>query len=196
MPVKQLFWVLVVLSLMVLLVNNLSLETVLRRVYPLYYTTVIAEESEKNGIDPFLVAAVIHVESRWQSSAVSPKGAAGLMQLMPDTARWVAVQVRADYSPDALMDPAANILLGAWYLSYLLEIFPTLPAALAAYNAGQGNVRRWLADGRWDGSLKTVDCVPFRETRTYIRRVTHIRDFYTRLYNSDWNQGEETARSL
>lgn len=193
---KQLFRVLIVVGLVVLVVHVISIEPLLRQVYPLHHATVIADETAKHGVDPFLVAAIIHVESRWHSSAVSPKGASGLMQLMPETAQWVAAQARTEYSPEALMDPAANIVLGTWYLSYLLEIFPTVAAALAAYNAGQGNVRRWLADERWDGSLETADLVPFRETRVYVRRVTHIWELYTRLYKSEWKQGEETARSI
>ena len=118
-------------------------------------------ESENNGLDPALVAAVISVESGYNITAVSEKGAIGLMQLMPETASYVCATYGVVYDGDKLFDSEYNISLGCKYLRYLKDRF-TENYALAAYNAGEGNVRKWIRGG---GELR------FRETREYVKRI-------------------------
>lgn len=152
-------------------------------IYPLPYRQEIFRYSKQFELDPYFVAAVIRVESRFFSVAESRRGAKGLMQLMPETARWVAQQMNLEYRPELLEDPQYNIRLGCWYLSNLLAQFDGNPfLVLAAYNGGRGRVTRWLEEGVWDGQLSTSDNIPFPETRDFVQRVWRDYQIYSRLY--------------
>jgi soluble lytic murein transglycosylase len=159
----------------------------LRWLYPLSHQQVIVREARLRRVDPSLVAAVINVESRWQANAVSPKGAAGLMQLMPSTADWVAEQMGLSaFQQQELFSPEVNIRLGTWYLANLLKEFgQELPVAVAAYNGGRGNVEGWLTQGIWDGTLEDAGSIPFKETRRYVRKVLQQQLIYRSLYQWD-----------
>ncbi len=174
---------LVVLMLLVIAVIKAA-PSLWRRLYPLDHQDVIAREAKLRQVDPNLVAAVINVESHWRASAVSPKGASGLMQLMPGTAAWAAEKAGiTSYDQQALFQPEVNIRLGTWYLANLLQVSrQNLPVALAAYNGGQGNVENWLQEGTWDGTLENVNQIPFGETRRYVIKVLKQYEIYGRLY--------------
>jgi len=159
-----------------------SIKPIMRRIYPFHYRDIIFQQASRFEIDPYLIAALIYVESKWNTWAVSPKGATGLMQLMPDTAAWISEQTGGDYQVEDLLEPELNIMLGCWYLNYLRNYFLSLTAALAAYNGGQGNVQKWLADRQWDGTFASVADIPFRETRIYMHRVAHTYSIYQKLY--------------
>jgi soluble lytic murein transglycosylase-like protein len=115
------------------------------------YGSIIYREAKKNGLSPELVAAIVHTESDFRASLVSHKSAQGLMQIIPDTARTLGVA-----NP---FDPEQNIAAGTRYYRYLLNRFQNERLALAAYNAGEGNVERF-------GGIP-----PFTETREYIEKV-------------------------
>lgn len=152
--------------------------------YPLRYRELIFANAAEFQLDPYLVAAIIRTESRWRPGATSPKGARGLMQVMPDTAVWVAEQMDLQgFDPNRLYDPATNIRIGCWYLRYLLNQFgDDEVTALAAYNGGDHNVRRWLREARWTGQASQLNQVPFPETRIYLQRVLRHYQFYVRIY--------------
>jgi soluble lytic murein transglycosylase len=148
------------------------------RVYPLAYEAEIAAAAERHGLDPYLVAAVVRAESNFEPEAVSRAGAVGLMQVMPATAGWITE--RPDWQGgDAprLTDPRDNTELGSYYLAYLVDRFDDVPTALAAYNAGHGEVDRWLRNAGEEGSSTvTVAEIPFRETRDFVQRVERFRE--------------------
>jgi soluble lytic murein transglycosylase-like protein len=122
----------------------------------------VVAAAAREGLDPALVLAVVDAESRQTADAVSPKGAVGLMQVLPETAAEIGF-------PDAA-DPARNLEAGCRYLAALLETFGgDVELALAAYNAGPGAVRRW-------GTVP-----PYRETRTFIGRVAAAYERLTGL---------------
>lgn len=156
-----------------------------RWAYRLDHQEIIAMESKRQKIDPNLVAAVINVESHWQIDAVSPKGASGLMQLMPETANWVAQQAGFDaFKPKDLFKAEVNIQLGSWYLADLLKEFDhNVAVAVAAYNGGRGNVENWLKAKTWDGTLDNADQIPFSETRNYVVKVLNQYRIYSRIYS-------------
>ncbi len=150
---------------------------------PILYTAEIAEVAERYGLDPYLVAAVAKTESGYRAAVVSPAGAVGLMQLMPDTADWVTGLDNWQGGPDpVLTDPADSLELGACYLRYLMDKFDDhTRIALAAYNAGQGTVGDWLAAAGGSESFDLADIV-YPETQEFVRRVEHYRELYTRVY--------------
>lgn len=151
--------------------------------YPYPYRESILNHAQEFSIPSNLVVAVARVESKFRPNVVSPRGAKGLMQLMPETAEWIAGQLNIEYSEENLFDPDYNIRLGCWYLAYLLHDFQgNLPAALAAYNSGKSRVEQWLNDNTWDGTLENISQIPYKETREFIARVTHDLKMYNILY--------------
>ena len=137
---------------------------------------------ERHGVDPLLACAVIECESGWDEGAVSPVGAVGLMQVMPDTARSLVALGLVDdgaYDPDDLADPATNIEYGCAYLGYLQKHLSGLEEVIAAYNAGIGAVQGWISEG---GTIP--EDVEYAETRAYLDRVLVAYDAYQDSYPS------------
>jgi soluble lytic murein transglycosylase len=152
--------------------------------YPLAYTDAIREAATRNRLDPALIAAMIEKESKFRSDASSQKGAVGLMQMLPSTAEEIARESGGqDFMLGDLHDPRINILYGSYYLRRLLDHYDgDEVAAVAAYNAGQGNVDSWLqASG--SSRLRIAD-IPFAETREYVRDVERLQAIYRRAYGS------------
>lgn len=152
--------------------------------YPLEYVGPIREESARFGVDPELVAAVIYEESGFVSDSLSSRGAVGLMQVQPETARFVAgLKRRPSPSPERIAEPEVNIAYGTALLRHLIDRYRDTPLALAAYNAGTSNVDRWLADAKAAGTPFRVPAdIPFGETRAYVADVLHTRGIYARAY--------------
>lgn len=150
-------------------------------IYPLKYEERIADSATRHGVDPYLVAAVVRTESGWDPQAVSNRGAEGLMQLMPETAQDMVALGLVDgaaYSASNLTDPATSIEFGCAYLSYLLRYFNgSTDRAIAAYNAGMGNVEDWAAQ-----NTVLHNAITFPETQTYLIRVNNAHDRYRQLY--------------
>jgi soluble lytic murein transglycosylase len=139
-----------------------------------HYDDYINQYSNKFGIDAKLIRSVIKRESNLNPEAVSNKGAIGLMQIMPKTAHEIAVQLNvSDYSSDKLKDPQINIMVGTYYLKKLLDYYDNnLILALAAYNAGIGNVDMWRK--KIPDLHVNIEKVPFNETKNYIKSVIFI----------------------
>ena len=154
-----------------------------RNAYPRDYSEYVSVYAEKYGVPEELVYAVIRTESDFDSGAVSGAGAVGLMQLMPETFRWLTDEILFDHLESGMLyDPETNIRYGTYYLSALYDRYGDWELALAAYNGGLGNVDKWLADDRYadgEGGLKKI---PFRETRQFVKRVTAAREKYEKLY--------------
>lgn len=158
----------------------------LRLFYPLHFRQTVTHYAARHNLDPLLVQAIIRVESRYNPSARSSKGALGLMQLMPDTARWISGHTGESLADDrSLFDPDVNVRLGTAYLRELIDEYGGgLVPAMAAYNAGRGNVDKWIGTGVWDGRAESISSVPFPETRRYLQRVLATWAWYRRLYSA------------
>lgn len=145
---------------------------------PLRHDDIIRQQAEEKNLDPALIAAVIYQESRFRPRE-SSAGALGLMQLLPDTAHFIAGKTGGSkFTTEDLATPQINISYGAWYLRYLLDHFDENEmTALAAYNAGIGNVNGWLAD-LGETHITSLDQIPFPETREYVQNVLKARDQY------------------
>ena len=152
--------------------------------YPFPYQNLVYQYSLEHNLDPFLVAGLIRTESKFVPQAVSPIGALGLMQIMPETGQWLAGQIgRRDFQVQDLTDPETNIAFGTWYLASLKREFQDNEVlALAAYNGGRGNVRQWMRQYDWDMSFQDIRQIPFRETREYVTKVLRNKRRYQELY--------------
>lgn len=158
-----------------------------RWMYPIAYEDEIRKYAAQYDVDPLLVAAIIRVETNFQAGRESRKGAIGVMQLMPETATWAMEQLKMNnrWSLDELKNTAdPNILIGTWYLKSLHKQFnENWIAAIAAYNAGPGNVNKWIRNKVWDGSYDTAkQQIPYGETKLYVQRVIHYYDKYKKIY--------------
>ena len=144
----------------------------------------IAPLCEEIGEELPLILAVIQTESGFRQDARSPRGAIGLMQVMPDTGRWMAERLDLQgYGDDKLVEREWNLIIGISYMRYLRGQFPeSLALALAAYNAGPNRVRAWLDAGAWDGSPAALDDIPYAETRNYVRKALKAYEKYRKQY--------------
>lgn len=151
---------------------------------PIHYADLIAFYAEANELDPFLVAAVMRTESDYRPEVVSSAGAIGLMQILPDTGIWLGERIGVQVDPDDLTQPVLNIRLGTSFLRYLLNLFDGETAtAIAAYNAGQGNVGAWLEEDEYSDDGRTLKEIPFAETRNYVERVQVRTERYHEAYD-------------
>ncbi len=145
--------------------------------YPLRYSEYVRVHAREHHLDPALLAAVIYQESKFRSDAKSKSGAIGLMQLTPATADGIAIRTHGSaFHTSDLYDPDINIRYGTWYLANLFSKYGSERLVLAAYNAGQGNVDRWRANGQ---------PIQFAETRAYVKRVEHLKSIYRKAWGSD-----------
>lgn len=152
---------------------------------PLQYSSVIRQQAAEKHLDPALVAAVIYAETKFDART-SSAGAVGLMQLMPETATFLARRSGATtFSTSDLSRPQVNIAYGSYYLRYLLnEYHGSRVLALAAYNGGETNVNNWVRSIHVDGQRFLIGDIPFPETRAYVQRVLSARAEYRRTYAS------------
>jgi peptidoglycan lytic transglycosylase len=150
----------------------------LRTRYPLEYEGIVRAHARDHGLDPAFLAAVVYVESRFDPNAESAAGAVGLMQLLPDTARGIALRTGGTHFVVAdLRDPEINVRYGSWYIDHLREHYDgDLRLALAAYHAGQGNVDRWTREGSG---------IAFPETRDYVDEVERVSQVYAQAYRDE-----------
>jgi soluble lytic murein transglycosylase len=146
---------------------------------PLRHEDIIRQQARDKDLDPSLIAAVIYAESHFRDQT-STAGARGLMQITPETADEIARRSGGtEFEQGDLGTPQINISYGSWYLRWLLDHYggnETL--AVAAYNAGTGNVDQWIGA---DPGMKAHE-IPFPETREYVDEVIEIRDIYARAY--------------
>jgi peptidoglycan lytic transglycosylase len=151
---------------------------------PLRHEDIIRQQASEKDLDPALIAGVIYAESHFRDQT-SHAGAKGLMQLMPETADYIAEKSGGTaFVQGDLATPQVNIAYGSWYLRYLLDKYDGREAlALAAYNAGQGNVDEWLAEvGARGERFRAADHIPFPETRDYVKKVLAAREDYRSAY--------------
>jgi soluble lytic murein transglycosylase len=151
---------------------------------PLADASIIREQAAEKQLDPALIAAVIYAETKFDPRT-SSAGALGLMQLLPETANFIAREsggVR--FTTADLATPAVNLAYGSWYLRYLLNHYEGNELdAVAAYNAGYANVDRWVSKARSEGAELSVSTIPFPETREYVRRVLAAQSGYRAAYS-------------
>lgn len=145
--------------------------------YPLRYEAIVRGHARNYHLDPAFLAAVIYAESKFDAGARSDSGAIGLMQLTPETARGIAIRTGGSrFRVSDLDNPEINVRYGAWYLENLYRKYHEERLVLAAYNAGQGNVDRWLRNG---------EPIQFPETSAYVERVEQLQKIYRDAYASE-----------
>lgn len=184
---KGKFRFLIVLLFLILLIlfGVGSAKYVLNHLYPLTYSQYVEQYSDEYGLDKNLVYSIIKAESGFDAQAVSPRNAKGLMQILDSTGEWAAEKIKIkDFEGSMLFDPKTNIRIGCWYISRLLSQYDqNIELALAAYNAGSGNVSKWLKDTSISSDGETLDRIPFEETENYVNKIKKYNYMYKKLYD-------------
>jgi soluble lytic murein transglycosylase len=153
---------------------------------PLRHDDIIRQQASDKDLDPALIAAVIYEESRFRDQT-SHAGARGLMQITPETADAIARHSGGTrFRQSDLAEPQINISYGAYYLRLLLDHYgQNETLAIAAYNAGMGNVDRWVRDAGGADEFESAEHIPFPETRAYVENVMDRRADYRENYAED-----------
>jgi soluble lytic murein transglycosylase len=151
---------------------------------PLRHEDIIRQQAKDKHLDPALIAAVIFAESKFRDHQTSATGAKGLMQIQPATAKFIAERSGGTrFQVEDLSTPQVNISYGSFYLRYLMDRYGDNEVlTVAAYNGGETNVDKWIAESGRRGKTFTVKQIPFAETRTYVDRVLKARDDYRHNY--------------
>lgn len=159
-------------------------DAILKIIYPTKYSEFVEKYAEENGLDKYLVYAIIKAESNFDPDVTSSSDARGLMQLMEETAveRSNIIDDTTVETYD-LYDPETNIRLGTSYFSYLLGIYDgNTVLALIAYNAGLGNVQQWIQDGIIKSDGSDIENIPYKETSNYVRKILRDYQMYLKIY--------------
>lgn len=157
-------------------------------VYPIKYKEQILEYSKKNNLDPYLTLAIINTESKFNTKATSNKEAKGLMQITEPTAKEINNVTHSvdEINNSTIYDINVNLELGCNYLASLITRYKgNYYIAICAYNAGIGNVNKWIEQGSIPDKLDTTDItLPFNETTNYLKKVIKAYEVYKIIYPS------------
>ncbi len=164
---------------------DLAPEDAVRAYLPLRWQQALRIAARESGLDPWLIAGVARQESGFAAHAESPRGAIGVLQLLPSTARLHARALGLGPQPD-LRDPELNLRVGARELASLMRRFGSVEPALAAYNAGLTRVREWWK--RWPERARFTEEIPVPETYNYVRRVVFLAEAYRLVYEEEWKE--------
>lgn len=158
-------------------------KVVMKKIYPLKYGEYVEKYSREYDIDPYMVYAIIKAESNFNPDAKSASDAVGLMQIMEATAIETANKMELDVAEEDLFDPELNIKIGLKYFADLLSKYDNnYYLAIIAYNAGIGNVDKWIEEGTIKYDASDIENVPFKETNNYVRKILRDYDIYKDLY--------------
>lgn len=163
---KKIFFIFI-FSIIILFSISVILVTIM---FPRKYKNYVTKQSKNFNLDEALVYAIIKTESDFNKKAVSKSGAIGLMQILPKTARWIALELGEDYNDEKLLIPEINVKYGCFYLNYLFKKFDQTDIVICAYNAGEGKVLDWIENGKLNEKL-----IDYSETKNYLKRV---KDYY------------------
>jgi len=169
-----------------LFVNFFNTDTFYKNRYPLLHKEIVEQYCALYDVDQYLVHSIIRTESFYDDTAVSAKGAKGLMQIMPETGEWIAEKLNLEnFSEEDLFDSEKNIMMGVWYISYLSDRFNgNIDNMIAAYNAGPTNVTKWLSEAELSSDGENLTDIPFEETKKYRNKVNNAYEMYLRIYGN------------
>mgnify|MGYP003197115966 CR=1 FL=1 len=178
---KVILVVIVFIILLGVLAKVFNLEDkILKKIYPKTYEEYVEKYAKEYNVDPLLVFSIIKAESNFKKDAKSTSKAKGLMQIMDSTAKEIAKKNNIELTDENILDPEINIEIGTIYLSQLIEKYNSVELAIAAYNAGHGNVDKWISQDTLKEDGTDAENIPFKETNMYVRKV--MRDW--KIYKS------------
>lgn len=177
---KALYITIAVITAIIILMITLN-KQMIKIIYKKDYSEYISKYAKVYGVEENLIYAIIRAESNFNANAISHQNAQGLMQLMFSTAKDVASKIEINLTEENILDPEININIGTKYISTLIDKYNCIEVALAAYNAGSGNVDKWIKNGIIKADGSDIENVPFKETNTYIRKIMRDYEIYKKL---------------
>lgn len=180
--------ILILLSIAIILVLIFGVfkiqDIILKKIYPIKYSEYVEKYAKEYEVDPLLIYSIIKAESNFNPNVVSSSQAIGLMQLMDATAEELARKLDLTFmKKSSLYNPELNIRLGTKYFSELLKEYNgNKLLALTAYNAGKGNVKRWIEQGTIKEDGSDIENIPYKETNNYVRKIIRDYKIYRKLY--------------
>ena len=183
---KKTIWLLLCIILIISIFRFVSFEkiktNVLRFFYKTDYSIYVEKYSKEYDVDKYLIFSMIKAESNFKENAISDKGAKGLMQLMDFTAKEIADKINIEINEENILEPELNINIGTKYISVLIKKYENINLALAAYNAGSGNVDEWIKNEILKSDGSNIENVPFLETNNYVRKILRDYEIYKQIY--------------
>ena len=190
---KTIILMIIILTIAFVIINSTNINSlIINKLYPKKYSYEVEKYAKEYNVDENLIYAVIKAESNFDENAISRKNAKGLMQLMYDTATEIAKTINLEIDEKKILEPDNNINIGTKYLSILISKYQNIEVALAAYNAGSGNVDSWIANGTIKADGSDIESVPFKETNNYVRKI--LRDY--KIYKKLGEKNEEKMAIL
>ena len=179
------FFIVLIVIVAILIVIFANKNTIMKMFYIIKYSEYVEKYSKEYNVDKYLIYATLKAESNFNKNAQSKKGAKGLMQLLDSTGQEIASSMNMSIDNDDLFDANINIMLGTKYLSKLLQKYNNIELALAAYNAGSGNVDNWIKQNTIKEDGSDVENIPFKETNYYVRKILKDYRIYKQLYEQE-----------
>lgn len=175
----------IVFAFLIYYLFNINMDIKMAR-FPIKYEDVVTKYAKTYELDPLMVYSIIKVESSFNEKAESNKGARGLMQITPSTGEWIAEKLKIEeFQSEDLFRPETNIMMGTWYINYLIKKFDDINLVIAAYNAGPGSVQNWLSDEKISYTGEELNKIPYKETENYVKKFNNAYEQYKELYNND-----------
>lgn len=181
---KKLTFLIIIFLLIILITTYKDIyNLLLKKMYPKKYSEYVEVYANEYEVDTLLIYSIIKAESNFNENAESKSGAKGLMQLMENTATEL-LEKELMISQEEIFEPKNNIMLGTKYYAYLYETYNNTELALAAYNAGLGNVNKWIEENIIESDGSNIENIPFKETNMYVRKIINNYKVYKKLYNN------------
>ena len=174
-----------VIIIIIIVLTILALKTqVLPKLYPKEYSEYIEKYAEEYNIDSLWIYSIVKAESNFQKTAKSRSNAIGLMQIMLSTAKEIGSEINfeGNITEEKLYEPETNIQIGTAYFKILLEKYNNYNLALIAYNAGMGNLDKWLEQGIIDSQGENLENIPYAETKNYVKKILQNYKIYSEIY--------------
>ena len=183
--IKRMIIIIFLLAIIFVLFRVIRVQNIiLKGIYPTTYSEYVVKYSEENDLDKYMIYSIIKAESNFNPNVKSQSDAIGLMQLLEETANERANIIEDhNVTEEDLYDPETNIKLGTSYYAYLLKHYGNNNVlALAAYNAGMGNVDNWIKNGVIKSDGSDIENIPYKETNNYVRKILRDYQMYLKLY--------------
>lgn len=178
---KRKLLIAIIVAIFIIIVVIATKKQMMKILYPKKYSEYVSKYANEYSVDEDLIYAIIKAESNFNPNAVSIQNAKGLMQLMYTTAEDVARKNGIKLTEESILEPETNINIGTKYIATLLDKYRCIEVALAAYNAGSGNVDKWIANGTIKADGSDIENIPYKETNTYIRKIMRDYKIYMQL---------------
>ena len=180
---KRIFrYICIALIIFIVVMTIINKNNIKKHFYKDNYREHVEKYASKYNVDKNLIFAIIKAESNFNKDAISNAKAKGLMQVMDSTAKDISKDLQIEVYEETILIPEINIEIGTKYISMMISKYKSINLALAAYNAGSGNVDKWIENGTLKDDGSNIENIPFKETNNYVRKILRDYEIYKEIY--------------